>query len=186
MSQLKEEVLSITEEVKNTFGELSIEKIYLRPNAETWSIAENLEHLIKVNSSYYPIFDKLKAGTFQAAFVSRISFFPRIIGDMILKSVKLSNSKKIKTFPLWEPKINKEQQEDIIKKFEKHQKELCNKIEEMSPFVEKGIIISSPANKVIVYSLEKAFEIIITHEKRHLEQAKRAFAQINRDHEVIS
>ncbi len=32
---------------------------------------------------------------------------------------------------------------------------------------------TSPANPNIVYTLEKAFEIIVMHEIRHLEQAKR-------------
>jgi hypothetical protein len=33
-------------------------------------------------------------------------------------------------------------------------------------------VISSPANKNIVYKLETAFDIIVSHEQRHLEQAK--------------
>ena len=38
-------------------------------------------------------------------------------------------------------------------------------------FLHSGVIISSPANKNIVYKLEQAFEIIVTHEERHLNQA---------------
>jgi hypothetical protein len=38
--------------------------------------------------------------------------------------------------------------------------------------VENGTIISSPANKNIEYKLETAFDIIVAHEKRHLEQAR--------------
>ena len=37
----------------------------------------------------------------------------------------------------------------------------------------KGVVISSPANKNIVYKLETALDIITTHEKRHFEQARR-------------
>jgi hypothetical protein len=46
------------------------------------------------------------------------------------------------------------------------------KIEEAKELVAKGTVIASPANKNIVYKLETAFDIIVSHEQRHLEQAK--------------
>jgi len=45
-----------------------------------------------------------------------------------------------------------------------------------SDLLDKGTIISSPANKNIVYKLEMAFDIITTHEQRHFEQAKEVLA----------
>ena len=44
--------------------------------------------------------------------------------------------------------------------------------------LEKGTVISSPANKNIVYKLENAFDIITTHEQRHLEQAREVLADL--------
>jgi len=38
--------------------------------------------------------------------------------------------------------------------------------------IEKQPIISSPANRIIVYKLETAFGIMVAHEKRHLGQEK--------------
>jgi hypothetical protein len=34
-------------------------------------------------------------------------------------------------------------------------------------------VIASPANPMIVYSLEQALNIIVVHEKRHILQAKK-------------
>lgn len=45
--------------------------------------------------------------------------------------------------------------------------------------IQKGVVISSPANKNIVYKLDKAFEIIIAHEKRHFEQSKDVLQLMN-------
>jgi hypothetical protein len=56
--------------------------------------------------------------------------------------------------------------------FEKHQSELKKLIEDSSDLLDKSTIISSPANRNIVYKLETAFDIIVTHERRHFEQAK--------------
>ena len=51
---------NITREAIEVFITLSVEKMHLKPNAETWSIAENIEHLITINRTYFPIFEKLK------------------------------------------------------------------------------------------------------------------------------
>jgi len=51
-------------------------------------------------------------------------------------------------------------------------------IENSKDLVEKGTVISSPANKNIVYKLEKAFEILLTHERRHFEQSKEIYQLI--------
>lgn len=162
----------ISDEVNQTFGDVAREKLYLRPNSESWSIAENLDHLIRVNSSYFPIFQKLEAGTFRGAFIGKVSLFPKLLGNAIYKSVSDGGEKKVKTFPLWEPSIN-EKEGDILFEFQKHQQELKNWIRRMEPFVERKLIIHSPVNRLIVYSLEKAFDIIVSHEKRHVYQARR-------------
>jgi hypothetical protein len=166
------ELDKISFDVKESFRGLDKETLERKPNKSIWSIAENLEHMIKVNSSYFPIFQKLKNGTFQGAFISKIGFFSKLFGDMIYKSVSDGGKKKIKTFDLWEPKIEGNQT-DVVEKFLSHQEELKGWIIEMDHFIEKGTIIHSPANSLIVYSLPQALDIILAHEKRHLDQAMR-------------
>ena len=67
---------------------------------------------------------------------------------------------------------------EIIDRFATHQQELIKWMKRSEPFIMKDIIIHSPANKIIVYKLEKAFDLIVTHERRHLNQAKELLSQI--------
>jgi hypothetical protein len=164
------EIDLVSQKAKESFEGLDKVDLFQKPDKETWSIAENLEHLIKVNSSYFPIFKKLKDGTFRAAFISKIGFFTKLFGEMIYKSVSDGGKKKVRTFSLWEPQIQ-DQNFDILEKFLSHQEELKNWISEMEMFADKGEIIHSPANPLIVYSLPRALDIIVAHEKRHLDQA---------------
>lgn len=76
----------------------------------------------------------------------------------------------MKTFPMWEP-TRSNLQEDIWSRFEGSQMELKQMIQSCSDLLESGTVISSPANKNIVYKLETAFDIIVSHELRHFEQA---------------
>lgn len=172
------ELDKISLDAKSAFSNLTPETLHQKPDSKNWSIAENLEHIIVLNSSYFPIFKKLQNGNFSGAFVSKISFFPKVIGDMIFNSVSDGGKRKVKTFPLWEPQISSAQKDDILEKFIEHQKELSEWVNDLHPFLEQRTIIHSPANKLIVYSLNRAFEIIIAHEKRHLDQAKNVLNQI--------
>ncbi|HEX8574710.1 MAG TPA: DinB family protein [Flavobacterium sp.] len=168
----------ITEQCFLDFGTLPEEQLHWKPNATTWSIAQNLDHLIVVNESYYPVLASLKEGKYKPPFIAKIGFLVSFLGKTVLKAVQPDRQKKMKTFPIWEPGISTIKR-DILKTFEDHQKELKKKIEEAKEWVEKGTIIVSPANRNIVYKLETAFDIIVSHEQRHMEQAREVLLLLN-------
>ena len=85
----------------------------------------------------------------------------------------------MKTFPIWEPSTS-EISGDIIDRFSRHQEALKHLIESSEDLVAAGTVISSPANKHLVYKLETAFDIIIAHEQRHFEQAREVLAKLNK------
>ena len=153
------------------FSDLNSGQMNWKPDSETWSIAQNIDHLIVINESYFPIFDALDQDTYPLPFIAKIGFMVTFFGNAILKSVQPDRKRKIKTFPIWEPSTS-EIQEGILSRFESHQVRLKKRMVDASHLVEKGVVISSPANRNIVYKLGKAFEIIIAHEQRHFEQAR--------------
>lgn len=165
------ELNQLTTDYHELFGELSETALNWKPNAQTWSIGQIVDHILKTNESYYPIFDGLHKGTYRASWVRHFGFLVRFFGDFVLKGVEPSREKKIKTFPVWEPAISTIA-DDIVQKFRTHQKELIAKIIENQDFILRGVVVSSPANRIIVYTLERAIEIMIAHEKRHLNQAE--------------
>ncbi len=164
-----------TKGFKKSFGQLSAEQLNFKPNTETWSIAQNIDHLIVINETYYPVIKSLREGNYKTPFIAKLGFMVNFLGKMILDAVQPDRKKKMKTFPIWEP-AKSEISADILSRFEKHQTELKNLIAGCKDLLEKGIVISSPANKNIVYKLETAFDIITTHEQRHLEQALEVLA----------
>ena len=162
---------------KESFGKLSAEQLNHKPNEQTWSIAQNIDHLIIINESYVPVIKAVQKGEYKLPFMGKIGFMVKFFGNMVLGAVKPDRSKKMKTFAMWEP-TKSEINGDILTRFEKHQEELKMMISGCADLLDKGTVISSPANKNIVYKLETAFDIITTHEQRHLEQAKEILTQI--------
>jgi hypothetical protein len=92
--------------------------------------------------------------------------------------VRPDRKRKIKTFPIWDS-TSSDIPEGVTERFVKHQEELKSLINDSVDLIKKGTIISSPANKHIVYKLETAFDIIVTHERRHYNQAVEVNAMLN-------
>ncbi|HFA51016.1 MAG TPA: DinB family protein [Bacteroidetes bacterium] len=161
----------ITNSFNNEFGKLTVEQLNWKPTEQVWSIAQNIEHLIVINETYYPIIKAIREGNYKIPFIGKIGFIVNFLGKTVLKSVQPDRRKKMKTFPLWEPSKS-EISINILERFVSHQSELKELITNSEDLLAKGTVISSPANKNIVYKLEMAFNIIVTHEQRHFEQAK--------------
>ena len=169
-NQLTSELKKITDEYVAAFGGLSAEQLNSKPNPAVWSIAQVMEHVIQVNETYFPILDSLRKGTYKTPWTGKVGMLVNFFGKFIWESVEPLRKKKIKTFPIWDPSSSAVPG-DIVQRFAAHQDKLITLIENSRDLVEKGTIISSPANKYIVYQLGVAFEIITTHEQRHLNQA---------------
>ncbi|GAB4421344.1 MAG: hypothetical protein OHK0039_36020 [Bacteroidia bacterium] len=164
------EIDRLTSDFVRAFGTLSPAQLNWQPRSGIWSIALIIDHLITVNESYFPIPDQLRAGTYRLPLVARWGGYTRWMGRFILKAVEPTRARKMKTLPVWEP-TQSELPGDMLARFEAHQQQLAQLIRSSEDLLQQGVVISSPANRSIVYSLETAFDIIITHEARHYNQA---------------
>jgi hypothetical protein len=171
------EIDNLTAAFMSDFGELSADELNWKVNSDTWSIAQNIEHLIIINESYVPIIESAQSSTLKLPFISKFGFMVNMLGNAILKSSGPDRRKKIKTFPVWTPSQS-DIPGDILKRFQSQQERLKAQIQDSVKLIENGAVIFSPANNMIVYKLETAFDIIVAHEKRHLEQSREVLNEI--------
>jgi hypothetical protein len=171
IQQLIQELDSITKEVQDSFGKKNHDELNWKSNPDRWSIAQNLDHLICINETYFPIFDALKNGIYSPPFLGKIRFITSFFGNMIYKMSSPEHTKPIKTMSIWEP--SKSEIHDVIQAFVQHQEQLKKNISGLEGCITSGSVIASPANPMIVYTLEQALNIIVVHEKRHILQARK-------------
>lgn len=102
MKNWSKELSNLTEQFQTHFGGLSKEELNWKPNPAVWSIAQNIDHLIVVNKSYYPTFEALKKEIISLLYGKdwMDSFLHR---HKILDAVHPDRRNKMKTFPIWEP-----------------------------------------------------------------------------------
>ena len=177
MSKWSQPIDEITENFQQTFGPLTTEQMNWKPEPKTWSIAQNIEHLFVINSTYFPVIQSVKDGTYEPPFFAKFGFIANFFSNMLHRAVKPNRKWKSKTMPMWKP-TRGDVEAGILDRFKDHQGELKSIIADTEQLAQEGAIISSPANKNLVLKLEKAYDIIVTHEKRHFEQSKEVLESI--------
>ncbi len=158
-------------EVRDCFAALTPEKRGWKPSQDQWSIDQHLEHLIVLNESYYPEFARIQRNERNPVLLARLPFVYNRFGNMLLSSVKPENKRKMRTMSVWEPSTSLAGK-DMVDEFVQHHERLKSHIVGLEIFIGRNVIVSSPANKYIVYPLETALELIVTHEKRHIQHAR--------------
>jgi len=176
----KSELDTITADFKTLLATISEQDLNWRPNNQTWSIAQNLEHLIVINSSYFPIIEKALQRNLEIAWPGRVKFIYNMIGKTLVKASDPNRRKKLKTFPVWLPSESNIPG-DILIRFEDHQQELKQYMDKSHSLLLNNTVIYSPANKMIVYKLATAFDILVLHERRHYNQASELIQLIKRE-----
>lgn len=164
------EITGLSWEFEKLLRDLGPGEINFRTDPGSWSIAENLAHIIRVNASYYPVFDEILAKQYKPPFIRKIPFVVNAMGNLLQRS--MSGTFKTKTFPMWEPS-RQEYDLDVVAEFNRQQMELSAYVQKLDPYFETGLVIQSPANRWLVYTLDQAIDIIIAHEKRHLKQSQK-------------
>lgn len=158
------------QKVKNEFSQLSFVQLNWKPNQESWSIGQCLDHLIVADCLYFPVLKKITEGHYEMNFWETWNPFSGFLGKALATQVQEKPKKKLLAPVLFLPSQSDINQE-IMERFHKHLDSLLEYITGCSKLNIDKIHITSPASKLITYSLRNAFQLLIQHEHRHINQA---------------
>jgi hypothetical protein len=163
---------SINQQYVNSFQHLNAEELNWKPTPEKWSVGQCVDHIITTNSTYFAIFEGILNNTHTPTFFERLPFWPSLVGKMLLNSIKPASTRAVRTFPVFEPATS-DIPSDILARLAANNTTLGEYISRLKDYDHEKIIITSPVNKYLTYSLSTAINIVIAHEERHFNQAKR-------------
>ena len=165
-------------DARNTFGHLAGEQLNWRPNPNQWSVAQCFEHLITINSEYFPIIEKIVTSGYTPSWKERLPLLPRLFGSLVLKAVEPDTPRKLKAAPRFEPSSSAIGG-DIVSMFLAHQTKVVECMRKTEHVDLRNTIITSPVASFVTYSLLDAFRIVVAHERRHMKQAVRVMESPN-------
>lgn len=165
----------IRDEAKATFGQLSPSELNWKRSPEEWSIGQCFDHLILTNQPYFPVIEKIAAGRHEMRLWERVPLLPGLFGKLVLGAVSPESARKVKARKGFMPAAS-DVDGQIISRFAQHQDELMRLMKATQALDAEKIIITSAISPVVIYSLLDGYRILVTHERRHFQQAERVMA----------
>ncbi|MBV9217696.1 MAG: DinB family protein [Acidobacteria bacterium] len=159
----------VTDDVTVTFSDLKPEQLNWKPGPEGWSVGQCFEHLNSANAGMVKAISAKIEGTSPVTFYERLPFLPTMFGRLISNAVSPGGKRKIKAPKVFEPSLS-DVDPQVVEQFVDFQPAITALMEKCS---DSGIIMGSPAAAFITYRLLDAFTIVVRHEQRHFDQAKR-------------
>lgn len=172
LPQIYHEAEAIAGDAKTFFGHLNTQQLNWKPSADSWSVAQCLDHLISINREYYPVFERILKGEYRKTMLHRLPFLPAVFGRMMVKSLSPNSNQKFKAPGAAQPSSSSIDPQ-IVDRFIAHQRETLAKMRSLEGKDPAEIIITSPFAGVVIYSLLDAFRLVVAHERRHFAQAQR-------------
>ena len=173
ISNICTEIEQVAKDSTATFGRLGRDQLNWKQSAKIWSIAQCFDHLITINSLYFPVFEKMWSEDVTNSFWEKYSPLSGLFGRYLIKVLSPEYKKKLKTTKRAYPSAS-DLGGDIIKRFDEHQHQLAEHLGKVSNKIDlKKTIITSPLLGFVTYSLDDTLTILTVHARRHFDQAKR-------------
>jgi hypothetical protein len=170
LDTLVEELGAIASEARAAFGALTPAQLNWKPSAESWSVGQCFEHLIKTNESFLPALELVNRGEYRGTLWQRVSPLSGFFGRLVLRG--LASGRKVKASAAISPSASGVP-EDIVERFAAHQRVVGKHLSAARAEDLKRTVVTSPVAGFATYSLFDACRIVVAHERRHFEQARR-------------
>ena len=169
---LVKELQAVASEAVEVFGGLSPAQLNWKPSAEQWSVGQCFDHLIVTNSSFFPVMERVAAGTFKSELWARVSPLSGFFGRYILGALDPSKGKKIKAPRAFLP-ASSDVDAEVIERFAGNLSEVAARMRATEGVDLRRTVIASPAMALVTYSLFDVYRIFVAHARSHFEQARR-------------
>jgi hypothetical protein len=160
------------EKVEDQLSGLSHIQLNWKPSSDQWSIAECLEHLLVSDRSYFSDLNKITGGTYKMSFWERYSPLTSLWGKIFISQLQETVKIKMTAPRKLTPSVS-DKPTGFVSTYLSNYDSFLNLIAHCKKIDIDKTIITSPAIKIVTYSLRDAFEFLINHEHRHINQAIR-------------
>jgi hypothetical protein len=167
-----EEIEKINHTVADLVRDLTDAQLSWKPKSDAWSIALCLEHLAVTARADLPYIRSALAEGRSRRMFGRGPFRYGLFGRLLIAFMDDSVRFKFKAPAVYRPGANSPPRESI-REFFARQQEILDCIREANGLHLARTKMSLPGHKYLKLSIGQEFRLLVVHEQRHVEQAKR-------------
>jgi hypothetical protein len=169
------ELEAIAAEATATFAALDGPRLNWKPDPARWSVGQCLEHLLSANRQMAEMAERALDPSRPRTLWQRLPGWPRLAGRMLIRTQSPDAARKFKAPGSAQPAASAVDGA-VVGRFIDQQRELAARLEASAGRDLAGTIMVSPFLSIVTYSVLDGWRLIVAHERRHLQQAKRVMA----------
>jgi hypothetical protein len=163
---------AIAREAQSTFGGLDARQLNWRPDAAQWSVAQCFDHVLTANRLLFLAMDDALNDVRPRTVWQRMPVLPGLLGRMLVRSQTPGATRRF-TAPSKAQPAASDIAADIIQGFVEQHRDAISRMQALDARKAARAIMTSPFVKVIAYSVLDGWRLILAHDRRHFEQARR-------------
>jgi hypothetical protein len=154
-------------------GALSEEQLNWKPAAESWSIAQCLEHLTVASRQFDPyLTDAMARGRRKWPAETPPEYRPSFVGGWLIRYVQPESVRKVSAPKIFQPSESSKIH-GALESFLKQQESFIAFVKAAGGIDYNKTRLRSPVTPFMRYSVADAFVVTVVHTRRHLGQAQR-------------
>jgi hypothetical protein len=172
LAEVRTELENSARETQATFGGLDARQLNWRPDGARWSVAQCLEHLLTANHLMFRAAEDALNDARPRTLWQRLPFLPGVLGRMLIRSQSPNAVRKF-TAPSKAQPATSDIAADIIQRFVEQHRDAVARVQALDERDAARAIMTSPFIRVVTYSVLDGWRLVVAHDRRHFEQARR-------------
>lgn len=173
LAELHREVEEHRAQVRESFGGLSPGQLSWRPADDAWGVGQCMDHLVTTDRLYLDEIRKAVEEGRRKGTTRRGAFRGGRLGGWFARAAGPNVKMKVKAPKVFKPNEIEEVSPHVVERYLETQGELLRWLEEADGLDLDRLKIRSPVIRLVRFRLGDAFRIVVEHDKRHLDQARR-------------
>jgi len=171
LAEVRSQLEAVAREAESSFGFLNDRQLNWRRDETRWSVGQCVEHLLTANQLMFRAMDSALAKASPRTIWQRLPIWPSVCGRLMIRSQSPTSSGKYRAPAAARPATSGIASDVVARFIEQHRDaaERARLLDERSA----GTIMISPFIRVVTYSVADGFRLLVAHDWRHVEQARR-------------
>lgn len=175
LGDIRAELGRAAAEADAAFGRLDHPRLNWRAEAAQWSVAQCLDHLLTANQLMGAAAERGLDRSAPRSLWQRLPGWPGMFGRMLIRSQAPTATRRFKADPSAQPKTS-DIDASVVSRFAEQQRDGATRLADLDETVAAKAVMTSPFATFITYSVLDGWRLVVAHNWRHIEQARRVTA----------